>query len=41
MWDVVGGVGVAGDDDETHENGVAEVAIQALGEGFRHRRDWS
>jgi uncharacterized protein GlcG (DUF336 family) len=41
MWDVVGGIGVAGDDVEDHENGIAEAAIQALGEGFRHRRDWS
>lgn len=41
MWDVVGGIGVAGDDAADNENEVAEVAIQALGEGFRHRRDWS
>jgi uncharacterized protein GlcG (DUF336 family) len=41
MWDVIGGVGVAGDDVEEHENGVAEAAVQSLGEGYRHRRDWS
>jgi uncharacterized protein GlcG (DUF336 family) len=41
MWDVIGGFGAAGDDVEEHENGVAEAAIAALGEGFRHRRDWS
>lgn len=41
MWDVVGGVGVAGDDEAEHEDKVAEVAVQALGEGFFHRRGWS
>jgi uncharacterized protein GlcG (DUF336 family) len=41
MWDVIGGFGAAGDDVEEHENAVAEAAISALGEGYRHRRDWS
>ncbi len=40
MWDVIGGFGVAGDDVPEHENAIAEVAVQALGEGYRHRRDW-
>jgi uncharacterized protein GlcG (DUF336 family) len=40
MWDVIGGFGAAGDDVPEHENGVAEAAIAALGEGYRHRRDW-
>ena len=41
MWDVIGGVGVAGDDVADHENAVAEAAVQALGEGYRHRRGWN
>ena len=40
-WDVVGGIGVAGNDEEKDEAAVAEAALQALGDGFRHRRDWS
>ena len=41
MWDVVGGIGVAGDDEKEHEDAVAEASVQSLGEGFRHRQDWS
>jgi uncharacterized protein GlcG (DUF336 family) len=41
MWDVVGSIGVAGDDVKEHEDAVAEAAVQSLGEGFRHRADWS
>jgi hypothetical protein len=41
MWDVIGGFGAAGDDEAEHENAVAEAAIASLGEGYRHRRDWS
>lgn len=40
-WDVVGGVGVALNDVQADEDAVGEAAVRALGEGFRHRRDWS
>ena len=42
-FDVVGGVGVAGGgaSGEFSDEAIAEVAVQALGEGFRHRRGWS
>jgi uncharacterized protein GlcG (DUF336 family) len=40
-WDVVGGIGVAGDDEKAHEGAVASAGLEALGEGFRHRGDWS
>ncbi len=39
-FDVVGGSGVAAE-TETDEGAIAEVAVQALGGEFRHRRDWN
>ena len=40
--DVVGGLGVAGgqEDGDFSDDAIAEVAIKALGDGFRHRRRW-
>ena len=38
--DVVGGVGVAGGNAQISDEDFAEIAVQALGEGFRHREDW-
>ena len=38
--DVVGGVGVAGGNQQFSDEAFAELAIEALGEGFRHRVDW-
>jgi uncharacterized protein GlcG (DUF336 family) len=40
--DVVGGVGVAGggESGDYSDEAIAEVAIKALGDGFRHRRGW-
>ena len=40
--DVIGGLGVAGGDEsgELSDVAIAEVAINALGDGFRHRRGW-
>jgi uncharacterized protein GlcG (DUF336 family) len=40
MWDVIGGVGVAGDDIAEHEDAVADVAVSSLGEAFFHRKGW-
>ncbi len=40
-FDVVGGVGVAGGSrGDYSDDAIAEVAVQALGEGFRHRHGW-
>lgn len=40
-FDVIGGVGVAGGSrGDYSDDAIAEMAVQALGEGFRHRRDW-
>jgi uncharacterized protein GlcG (DUF336 family) len=39
-FDVVGGIGVS-TEEEADEEAIAEVAIQALGGEFRHRRDWN
>ena len=40
--DVIGGVGVAGGEGSGtfSDDAIAEVAIAALGAGFRHRRGW-
>jgi uncharacterized protein GlcG (DUF336 family) len=38
--EVVGGVGVAGGNQQFSDEEFAELAIEALGEGFRHRIDW-
>lgn len=38
--DVVGGIGVAGGNAQISDWAFAEIAIGALGEGFRHREDW-
>jgi glc operon protein GlcG len=38
-YDVVGGLGVAAE-EPTDEWAIAEAGLAALGEGFRHRRDW-
>ena len=38
-FDVVGGLGVASE-GEADETAIAEAALRALGDGFRHRRDW-
>lgn len=38
---IVGGIGVAGGTVSPHgDNDFAEIAIRALGEGFRHTSDW-
>jgi len=38
--DVVGGIGVAGGNQHISDEAFAELAVEALGEGFRHRVDW-
>ena len=38
--DVVGGVGVAGGNQQVSDEEFGEIAIGALGGGFRHRVDW-
>ena len=38
--DVVGGVGVAGGNQHVSDEEFGEIAMGALGEGFRHRVDW-
>lgn len=38
--EVVGGIAVAGGNEHFNDWQFAEVAIQALGEGYRHRVDW-
>ena len=38
--DVLGGIAVAGGNADFDDDAFSEVAIKALGEGFRHREDW-
>lgn len=38
--DVVGGIGCAGGNQQISDWDFAEIAIGALGEGYRHRIDW-
>ncbi|NQV56034.1 MAG: heme-binding protein [Rhodospirillales bacterium] len=38
--EVVGGVGIAGGNQEFSDEDFAALAIESLGEGFRHRVDW-
>lgn len=37
---VLGGVGVAGGNQQISDEAFAEIAVQALGPEFRHREDW-
>ena len=39
--DVVGGIGVSGGNQEVSDEEFAEIAIKALGDGFRHREGWN